>query len=230
MTSYYDDLLVHRAGLASRERVPEGPEQADRDAPDHARPAGPAAGGRPRSTPGSSTTGGTRTSLNTGISYYTKGARRRLPARRPHPPRRRGGRRSLDDVLRLAWQRYSGERGFRPEELRAAIEEVAGTDLDPWLHARAGDRRGAGLLGGPGLVRPALRRERPENGKRQGRASRTGARRLAGRRHRGPGRAAGRDAGASAARPALRGRGQRRGRDRWPSATTGCRPKAGRSG
>ncbi|HSU84642.1 MAG TPA: PDZ domain-containing protein, partial [Thermoanaerobaculia bacterium] len=45
-----------------------------------------------------------------------------------------GGRRSLDDAMRLAFQRYSGERGFRPEELRKTLEEVAGTDLGDWLH------------------------------------------------------------------------------------------------
>jgi predicted metalloprotease with PDZ domain len=44
-----------------------------------------------------------------------------------------GGKRSLDDVLRLAWKRWSGERGFQTGELRKVVREVAGLDLDPWM-------------------------------------------------------------------------------------------------
>jgi predicted metalloprotease with PDZ domain len=40
---------------------------------------------------------------------------------------------SLDDVMRLAYARYSGERGFTPEEFRATASEVAGADLDAWF-------------------------------------------------------------------------------------------------
>jgi predicted metalloprotease with PDZ domain len=70
---------------------------------------------------------------NSGVSYYTKGevVAFLLDAR---IRRATGGRRSLDDALRLAFQRYSGERGFRPEEIRRTFEEVAGVDLGGWLH------------------------------------------------------------------------------------------------
>jgi predicted metalloprotease with PDZ domain len=44
-------------------------------------------------------------------------------------------RRSLDDVMRLAIERYSGERGFRPEEFQATASEVAGSDLSPLFHS-----------------------------------------------------------------------------------------------
>ena len=76
-------------------------------------------------------------SPNVSISYYTKGAVigmlldaeiRRLT----------NDARSLDDVMRLAWQRYSGARGYTSEEFRAVISEVAGRDLSSWL-ARALD-------------------------------------------------------------------------------------------
>ena len=40
-----------------------------------------------------------------------------------------GGTRSLDDVLRLAYRHYAGERGFTREEFRALAQEVAGTNL-----------------------------------------------------------------------------------------------------
>ena len=36
---------------------------------------------------------------------------------------------SLDDVMRLAYQRYSGARGYTPDQFRQTAEEVAGVDL-----------------------------------------------------------------------------------------------------
>ena len=68
----------------------------------------------------------------TKLSYYVKGpvvgfvldARIR---------RATGGRKSLDDVMKLAYHRYSGERGFTPEQFRAVAEEVAGVDLKEWF-------------------------------------------------------------------------------------------------
>jgi predicted metalloprotease with PDZ domain len=41
--------------------------------------------------------------------------------------------RSLDDVMRLAYARYSGERGYRPDEFVAVVSEVAGQDLAPFV-------------------------------------------------------------------------------------------------
>ncbi|HEX3130240.1 MAG TPA: PDZ domain-containing protein, partial [Thermoanaerobaculia bacterium] len=134
VTSYYDALLVHRAGLSSREeyfkKVSKEIEAL-------------------QTTPGrlvqaledSSFDAWIKyyrrdeNSVNTGISYYTKGSvvSFLLDSRIRQAT---AGRRSLDDVLRLAWRRYSGERGFQKEELRAAIDEVAGPGLDAWL-ARA---------------------------------------------------------------------------------------------
>jgi predicted metalloprotease with PDZ domain len=43
------------------------------------------------------------------------------------------GRRSLDDVMRLAYRRYSGERGFTADEFRQTAEEVADVDLREWF-------------------------------------------------------------------------------------------------
>lgn len=45
------------------------------------------------------------------------------------------GAKSLDDVMRLAYARYSGERGFSPEEFCKTAEEVAGVELKPHLNA-----------------------------------------------------------------------------------------------
>ncbi len=73
--------------------------------------------------------------VNSTISYYTKGAVLGflLDARIRAAT---NGARTLDDVMRLAFTRYSGARGFTPAEFRKTASEVAGTDLGSWfLHA-----------------------------------------------------------------------------------------------
>lgn len=131
LTSYYDDLLVHRAGLSDRNellkrlskqietlqttpgRLAQALESASFDAwiKHYHRD---------------------ESSINSDVSYYTKGAvvAFLLDA---HIRRATGGLHSLDDVLRNAYRRWSGERGFRPEELNRLMSEVAGADLGPWL-------------------------------------------------------------------------------------------------
>ena len=71
-------------------------------------------------------------SVNTVISYYTKGAVLGfvLDARIRQAT---NGAKSLDDVMRLAFTRYSGARGFTPEQFRQVASEVAGTDLAAWF-------------------------------------------------------------------------------------------------
>ena len=71
-------------------------------------------------------------SPNTTISYYTKGAvvAFLLDAKMQAAT---GGTRSLDDVLRLAYRHYAGERGFTREEFRALAQDVAGIDLRSWF-------------------------------------------------------------------------------------------------
>src|SRR4029079_16855009 len=43
------------------------------------------------------------------------------------------GAKSLDDVMRAAFARYSGARGCTPEQFRQVASEVAGTDLSAWF-------------------------------------------------------------------------------------------------
>ena len=43
------------------------------------------------------------------------------------------GAKTLDDLMKLAYQRYSGERGFTAEQFRKTAEEVAGVDLKGWF-------------------------------------------------------------------------------------------------
>jgi predicted metalloprotease with PDZ domain len=71
-------------------------------------------------------------SNNTSISYYTKGAviGWLLDARIRHAT---NGAKSLDDLMRAAFEKFSGERGFTPEEFKATAEKVAGTPLDEFF-------------------------------------------------------------------------------------------------
>jgi predicted metalloprotease with PDZ domain len=132
LTTYFGDLIIVRAGLAtpkdllgmlsshigqlqkSKGRLVQTLEQASLD------------------VWGSGTSGVGRDPA-TKLSYYVKGpvVGFLLDAR---IRRATGGKKSLDDVMRLAYNRYSGERGFTPEQFRAVAEEVAGVDLKEWHH------------------------------------------------------------------------------------------------
>ncbi|MFQ5654177.1 MAG: M61 family metallopeptidase, partial [Planctomycetota bacterium] len=137
LTSYYDDLLLERAGLLTRKQYLKALSGQIEGL---------------QTTPGRKVHAlemtsydswikfyrGDENSPNSTISYYTKGAVvgflldaaiRRATA----------GERSLDDVMRLAYERYSGARGYTPEEFRATAAEVAGIDLGEWFrHALEG--------------------------------------------------------------------------------------------
>jgi predicted metalloprotease with PDZ domain len=66
------------------------------------------------------------------VSYYVKGpiVGFLLDARIQHAT---AGRASLDDVMRLAYRRYSGEHGFTFDQFRQTAEEIAGTELRSWF-------------------------------------------------------------------------------------------------
>jgi predicted metalloprotease with PDZ domain len=131
LTTYFGDLILARAGLATtrdaldllsthigqlqnaRGRLVQSLEDASLDV-------------------WNSGTSGVGRDSATKLSYYVKGpvvgfvldARIRFST---------GGKKCLDDVMKLAYQRYSGGRGFTPEEFRAVAEEVAGADLKEWF-------------------------------------------------------------------------------------------------
>jgi predicted metalloprotease with PDZ domain len=69
---------------------------------------------------------------NTAISYYTKGAvvAFLLDA---HIRRATNGAKSLDDLMRQAYARYSGARGYTSADFRRTAGEVAGVDLGEWF-------------------------------------------------------------------------------------------------
>jgi predicted metalloprotease with PDZ domain len=136
LTDYYADLLLARAGLISRDeylaqlsgairtlqttpgRQVQTVETASYDAWIKAY--------RPDEN-----------SANVAISYYTKGAVLGFVLDAEIRRATAGGK-SLDDVMRLALERFSGARGYTPQQFRQLASEVAGTDLSAWF-ARALD-------------------------------------------------------------------------------------------
>lgn len=70
--------------------------------------------------------------VNTTVDYYPKGAviAFLLDAK---IRKATGGAKTLDDGMRLALQRYAGEKGYTPEQFYQVMSEVAGTDLRPWF-------------------------------------------------------------------------------------------------
>jgi predicted metalloprotease with PDZ domain len=130
-TSYYGDLLVRRADLSTDEEYLKGLSTIIKEL---------------QTTPGrlvqpSSTASydawikhyrPDENSENVAISYYTKGAviAFLLDAKIRAST---GGRRSLDDVMRLAFERYAGAKGYSAEEFRRTASEMAGVDLTPWF-------------------------------------------------------------------------------------------------
>ena len=130
VTSYYSNLLMARAGLRT---VPEYYASLSsligslENAP----------GRRLQSVEQSSlevwnnSNSGVNPNAST-VSYYNKGnvLGLLLDARIRRVTQ---GRRSLDDVMRLAYQRYSDARGFTADEFRQTAEEIAGVDLGEWF-------------------------------------------------------------------------------------------------
>lgn len=134
VTSYYDDMFVHRAGIMTRDeyfkRMSKSIDQLQNQPGRRVMPMDVSSFDawiklyRPDEN-----------SANTSISYYTKGSivafLLDLEIRRAS-----GDRKSLDDVMRAAYERYSGTCGYTEDQFRALISEVAGADMSAWL-ARA---------------------------------------------------------------------------------------------
>ena len=138
-TSYYGELIVVRAGLGTTDdflgavsshieqlqnspgRLVQSLEQSSLDV-------------------WSSGTSGVGRNRDKTVNYYVKGpivgflldARIQLAT---------AGKKSLDDVMRQAYKRYGGERGFTPDQFRQTAQEVAGVDLKEWFRKTISRRR-----------------------------------------------------------------------------------------
>ena len=136
VTSYYDDLLLRRAGLMDDahylkalskqvKTVQQTPGRFVRSLEDASYDAW-IKFYRPDENSG-----------NTSVSYYQRGAVAAwlLDARIRTAS---GGKRTLDDVMRAAYAKYGADRGYTPSEFHAVASEVAGADLTPWFAAATG--------------------------------------------------------------------------------------------
>ncbi len=132
-TDYYGALLVARAGLSSRaeylDELSASIEQVQMRPGRLVQPVDMASFDtwikqyRPDEN-----------SLNTSIDYYAKGATIAflLDAKIRRATR---GAVTLDDAMRLAYERYSGAVGYTPEQFYQVMSDVAGMDLTPWFAA-----------------------------------------------------------------------------------------------
>jgi predicted metalloprotease with PDZ domain len=132
VTDYYGDLMLRRAGLTDDSELVAGVGQLIRTL---------------QTTPGRLVQPVEEASFdawirhyrpdenspNVAISYYTKGAVLGflLDAK---IRKATGGMKSLDDVMRLAMQRYGGAKGYTPREFQQTVHDVAGTDFGAWWH------------------------------------------------------------------------------------------------
>jgi predicted metalloprotease with PDZ domain len=130
VTSYYSGLLMTRAGLQSRDEYLASLSSLI---------------GNLQNAPGRLLQSVERSSLEvwensnsgvapaaTTVSYYNKGhvLGLLLDARIRRQTR---GRRSFDDVIRLAYERFGGDKGFTSEQFRHTAERVADGDLSEWF-------------------------------------------------------------------------------------------------
>src|SRR5574341_127318 len=134
-TSYYGELALPRAGIGAQAAFLASLSTAIRELQREP--------GRRMQTVEQSSRGVWGNSLSgvnpdsTTVSYYLKGEviALLLDARVRHAT---NGARSLDDVMRLAYRRYSGAKGFTEEEFEQTATEVAGVDLTQWFRRAIG--------------------------------------------------------------------------------------------
>ena len=124
-TDYYAEQQVHRAGLSTRDEYLEGLSNAIEAL---------------QTTPGRLVQSAEMASFdawikyyrpdenspNTSISYYTKGT---VIAFLLDARIRKETAKSLDDVMRVEYERFSGAKGYTPEEFRVEAEKATGISL-----------------------------------------------------------------------------------------------------
>ncbi len=139
LTSYFEGVLLARAELIDHDEFLEGLSGDIRNV--QTRP-----GRLAQSAADSSMDAWVKfyrrfdSSVNDEVSYYDSGAviGFLLDAKIRQTTK---DRRALDDAMRLAYERYSGEVGYTEQQFRALLNETAGQDLSVWL-ARTVDQPG----------------------------------------------------------------------------------------
>jgi predicted metalloprotease with PDZ domain len=133
LTDYYGELALHRAGLSSREELLEALSK-------HIESLQTTPGRLVQSVEEASFDAWIKyyrpdeNSANVSVSYYTKGAviGLLLDARVRAAT---DGAKSLDDVMRAAFETFSGDRGFTPDQFREVVEQVSGLSLASFWEA-----------------------------------------------------------------------------------------------
>lgn len=131
VTSYYDDLQLARAGLISQDEYLKAVSRQIETL---------------QTTPGRNIQSladsshdtwiklyrPNENSSNAQVSYYNKGA---VAAFLLDTEIRSAtdGKKSLDDVMRILYERHAGDVGYTPAEFRSIVSEVADTDLTEWF-------------------------------------------------------------------------------------------------
>ena len=133
ITDYYGELNVHRAGLSTRDEFLDNLSA-------HLETLQGGPGRLVQSAAAASYDAWIRyyrpdeNSVNVATSYYEKGLI--LGFLLDGKIRKAtNGAKSLDDVMRAAYQKFSGPRGYTPAEFRAVAEQVAGTSLREFWEA-----------------------------------------------------------------------------------------------
>jgi predicted metalloprotease with PDZ domain len=130
-TDYYSEILPRRAGIATRDEFLAGISDSIEQV---------------QGTPGRAVTPVNMASFDTwikqyrpdentpniSVNYYAKGAAIAflLDAK---IRKSSNGQRTLDDGMKWTLQRYSGDKGYTPEQFYAVMSEAAGTDLKGWF-------------------------------------------------------------------------------------------------
>lgn len=130
-TDYYGALLVRRAGLSTREEyLDELSGSIERVQ------MRPGRGVQPVDMASFDTWikqyRPDENSSNTSIDYYDKGATIAflLDAK---IRKATNGAKTLDAAMRLAYERYTGAKGYTPEQFRQTMSDAAGVDLSAWF-------------------------------------------------------------------------------------------------
>ena len=130
LTSYFGDLLAARARLGT-------PEDYLALESRHIRDLQNSPGRLVQSLEQASAQMFERVPANQRVDYYVKGPVVGLVLD-AHIRKRTNGKKSMDDVIRLEFQRWSGARGFTAQDFAKTASDAVGFDIAPLLHKLVG--------------------------------------------------------------------------------------------
>jgi len=133
VTSYYEDVLLVRAGITEPQALVNSLSGMIRGVQNRE-------GRKVQSLRDSSHDAWIKfyrpeeNSRDTQVSYYNKGA---VAAFFLDVEIRKAsnGKKSLDDALRLMYEKYANGVGYTPQDFRKICSDMAGTDLNPWFES-----------------------------------------------------------------------------------------------